>query len=51
MRSVIPGRCEASNPESRGSGSGLSDHPATTEGNGAFYTTTLSRFAARVIPV
>src|SRR4051812_22248548 len=28
--SVIPGRCEASNPESRDSGSGLSDHPGMT---------------------
>jgi hypothetical protein len=29
---VIPGRCEASNPESRDSGSGPSDHPAMTDG-------------------
>src|SRR5690348_17648034 len=28
---VIPGRCEASNPESRDSGSGPSDHPGMTE--------------------
>ena len=28
--SVIPGRCEASNPESRDSGSGPSDHPGMT---------------------
>ena len=28
---VIPGRCAASNPESRGSGSGPTDHPGTTE--------------------
>src|SRR5688572_31981708 len=28
---VIPGRCAASNPESRGSGSGPSDHPGTTD--------------------
>src|ERR1700730_15147940 len=27
---VIPGRCEASNPESRDSGSGPSDHPGLT---------------------
>jgi hypothetical protein len=27
---VIPGRCEASNPESRDSGSGPSDHPGMT---------------------
>src|SRR5579872_4477007 len=30
-RDVIPGRCEASNPESRDSGSGPSDHPGMTE--------------------
>ena len=29
--SVIPGRCAASNPESRDSGSGPSDHPGMTE--------------------
>src|SRR3978361_2328956 len=29
---VIPGRCEASNPESRDSGSGPSDHPGMTSG-------------------
>src|SRR5260370_37672800 len=28
---VIPGRCGASNPESRDSGSGPSDHPGMTE--------------------
>src|ERR1700730_14859116 len=28
---VIPGRCEASNPESRDSGPGPSDHPGMTE--------------------
>src|SRR6267154_1316540 len=28
---VIPGRCEASNPESRDSGSGPADHPGMTE--------------------
>src|SRR5258705_13892174 len=28
---VIPGRCEASNPESRDSGSGPSEHPGMTE--------------------
>src|SRR5882672_941026 len=28
---VIPGRCEASNPESRDSRSGPSDHPGMTE--------------------
>src|SRR5580704_19325189 len=28
---VIPGRCEASNPESRDSGSGPSDHPGMTK--------------------
>src|SRR3984957_6198444 len=28
--SVIPGRCEAPNPESRDSGSGPSDHPGMT---------------------
>ena len=28
---VIPGRCEASNPESRDSGSGPTDHPGMTE--------------------
>src|SRR6202022_4246070 len=28
---VIPGRCEASNPESRDSGSGPSDHPGMTD--------------------
>src|ERR1700710_2782465 len=28
---VIPGRCEASSPESRDSGSGPSDHPGMTE--------------------
>ena len=28
---VIPGRCEASNPESRGSGSGATHHPGTTQ--------------------
>ncbi len=28
---VIPGRCKASNPESRDSGSGPSDHPGMTE--------------------
>jgi hypothetical protein len=28
--SVIPGRCEASNPESRDSGSGPADHPGMT---------------------
>src|SRR5450631_1809267 len=27
---VIPGRCEASNPESRDSGSGPADHPGMT---------------------
>jgi hypothetical protein len=27
---VIPGRCKASNPESRDSGSGPSDHPGMT---------------------
>src|SRR5260370_28206179 len=30
MNFVIPGRCEASNPESRDSGSGPSDHPGMT---------------------
>src|SRR5436853_4715173 len=30
LRAVIPGRCEASNPESRDSGSGPSDHPGMT---------------------
>jgi hypothetical protein len=30
MGIVIPGRCEASNPESRDSGSGPSDHPGMT---------------------
>src|SRR5690348_12944404 len=30
---VIPGRCEASNPESRDSESGPSDHPGMTRGN------------------
>ncbi len=30
---VIPGRCEASSPESRGSGSGPADHPGTTAEN------------------
>ncbi len=31
---VIPGRCEASNPESRDSGSGPSDHPGMTAADG-----------------
>jgi hypothetical protein len=31
LRGVIPGRCEASNPESRDSGSGPSDHPGMTK--------------------
>jgi hypothetical protein len=31
VSAVIPGRCEASNPESRDSGSGPSDHPGMTE--------------------
>src|ERR1700694_2690438 len=31
IKAVIPGRCEASNPESRDSGSGPSDHPGMTE--------------------
>src|SRR5260370_7457742 len=39
--SVIPGRCEASRPESRDSGSGPSDHPGMTK-NGL-----LRRFAPR----
>src|SRR5205085_863181 len=30
LLAVIPGRCEASNPESRDSGSGPSDHPGMT---------------------
>src|SRR5581483_10234835 len=30
FNTVIPGRCEASNPESRDSGSGPSDHPGMT---------------------
>src|SRR5262249_32065308 len=30
LSAVIPGRCEASNPESRDSGSGPSDHPGMT---------------------
>ena len=29
-RGVVPGRCEASNPESRDSGAGPSDHPGMT---------------------
>src|SRR2546421_9441354 len=39
LAAVIPGRCEASNPESRDSGSGPSDHPGMTE-------TTMTRFIA-----
>src|SRR3954452_17894213 len=31
VEGVIPGRCEASNPESRDSGSGPSDHPGMTK--------------------
>src|SRR5260370_11396265 len=31
LEAVIPGRCEASNPESRDSGSGPSDHPGMTK--------------------
>jgi hypothetical protein len=30
LQGVIPGRCEASNPESRDSGSGPSDRPGMT---------------------
>src|SRR5262249_23320890 len=33
LTAVIPGRCEASNPESRDSGSGPSDHPGMTAHN------------------
>ena len=35
LSAVIPGRCEASNPESRDSGSGPSDHPGMTAFIGA----------------
>src|ERR1700720_763 len=44
---VIPGRCEASNPESRDSGCGPSDHPGMTSDRFYFAATLLLAWAAR----
>src|SRR5579871_4675420 len=47
---VIPGRCEASNPESRDYGSGPSDHPGMTPNTGALLSDR-SRHRTRICEV